>query len=109
MARSVRSAGTIVKLGRDLASWWPRECAECGGPIVGGRPIVGIAMIGAGCGRGVGSGHHGPEEGVRPQMIEAVVFDDPAPGTTVTLGDGLVETYLGHGIWQTISAGSERD
>ena len=63
MARSVRSAGTIVKLGRDLASWWPRECAECGGPIVGGSPIVGIAMIGAGCGRGVGSGHHGPEEG----------------------------------------------
>ena len=39
-------------------------------------------------------------------MIEAVVFDDPAPGTTVTLGDGLVETYLGHGIWQTISSGA---
>jgi hypothetical protein len=27
-------------------------------------------------------------------------YDDPAPGTTVTLGDGMVETYLGHGLWQ---------
>ena len=26
--------------------------------------------------------------------------DDPAPGTTLNLGDGLVEVYLGHGIWQ---------
>ena len=28
--------------------------------------------------------------------------DDPPPGTTVNLGDGLVEIYVGRGIWQTI-------
>ena len=33
-------------------------------------------------------------------------FDDPAPGTTVYLGEGLVETYLGHGIWETVPADS---
>lgn len=31
-------------------------------------------------------------------------FQDPAPGTTVSLGDGLVETYLGLGVWETVLA-----
>ena len=35
-------------------------------------------------------------------------YDDPPPGTTVNLGDGLVEIYIGRGNWQTIPAGSER-
>jgi hypothetical protein len=33
-------------------------------------------------------------------------FEDPPPGTTVNLGDGLVEVYLGRGIWQTVPRGS---
>ena len=35
-------------------------------------------------------------------------FEDPPPGTTVNLGDGLVEMYLGRGIWQTVPTGSHR-
>jgi len=35
--------------------------------------------------------------------------DDPAPGTEVYLGEGLVETHVGNWIWQTIPAESERD
>lgn len=30
--------------------------------------------------------------------------DDPPPGTTVNLGNGLVEIYLGRGIWQAVAA-----
>ena len=30
-------------------------------------------------------------------------FDEPAVGTQVFLGDGLVEVYVGCGIWQTVS------
>ena len=30
--------------------------------------------------------------------------DDPPPGTTVNLGNGLVEIYLDRGIWQTVAA-----
>jgi hypothetical protein len=32
-------------------------------------------------------------------------FDDPAVGTEVTLGDGLVEIYIGRGIWQRCENG----
>jgi hypothetical protein len=32
--------------------------------------------------------------------------DDPPPGTTVNLGDGLVEIYVGHGVWQSIPPGN---
>jgi hypothetical protein len=33
--------------------------------------------------------------------------EDPPPGTTVNLGNGLVEIHIGRGIWQTVDA-SER-
>jgi len=29
-------------------------------------------------------------------------FDDPPVGTEVFLGDGLVEVYVGRGVWQTV-------
>jgi hypothetical protein len=32
--------------------------------------------------------------------------DDPPPGATVNLGNGLVEVYLVRGIWQTVTRGS---
>lgn len=32
--------------------------------------------------------------------------DDPPPGTTVNLGDGLMEVYVGSGIWQTVRRAS---
>ena len=28
--------------------------------------------------------------------------DNPAPGTTVNLGDGLVDLHLGAGVWETV-------
>jgi hypothetical protein len=28
--------------------------------------------------------------------------EDPPPGTTVNVGNGFVEIYLGNGVWQTI-------
>ena len=36
-------------------------------------------------------------------------FDDPWPGTKADRGDGIYETYLGHGIWETISDSDVRD
>lgn len=29
-------------------------------------------------------------------------YEDPAPGTEVWLGDGLIEIHIGNGIWETI-------
>ena len=64
----------VIELGRDLEKLVSaRVRRSAAGRSWAAVLIGGIAMIGAGCGRGVGSGHHGPEEGVRPQMIEAVV------------------------------------
>jgi hypothetical protein len=35
-------------------------------------------------------------------------YDDPPPGTTANIAGepGMVEVYLGHGIWQTVPRGS---
>ena len=29
--------------------------------------------------------------------------EDPPPGTTVNVGNGFVEVYLGNGVWQTVN------
>jgi len=42
----------------------------------------------------------------RPYKWSQRWSDDPPPGTTVNLGDGLIETYLGHGIWETTPRGA---
>jgi hypothetical protein len=30
-------------------------------------------------------------------------YDDPPVGTEVLLGDGLVDVYVGRGVWQTVA------
>ena len=35
--------------------------------------------------------------------------EDPPPGTTVNVGNGCVEVYLGNGVWQTVNRRSIGD
>jgi hypothetical protein len=39
----------------------------------------------------------------RPYRWSQRWFDDPPVGTEVNLGGGLVEVYVGRGIWQTVA------
>jgi hypothetical protein len=49
------------------------------------------------------NGHRSSLEG-QPTRWSQRWFDDPAPGTIVNLGGGLVEVHLGGGQWRTVSA-----
>jgi hypothetical protein len=50
------------------------------------------------------NGHSGGLE-EQPYRWSQRWFEDPPPGTTVNLGDGLVEVHLGRGNWQTVPRG----
>jgi hypothetical protein len=43
----------------------------------------------------------------RPYKWSQRWFDDPPVGTTVVLGDGLVEVHVGGGVWETRKAVGE--
>jgi hypothetical protein len=36
-------------------------------------------------------------------------YENPAPGTEVCLGDGLIEVHVGNGIWETMPVSELRD
>ena len=42
----------------------------------------------------------------RPYKWSQRWFQDPPVGTTVNLGDGMVEVHVGGGLWQTIARAS---
>ncbi len=49
-----------------------------------------------------GNGHHGALE-EQPYKWSQRWSEDPPPGTTVNLGNGFAEMYIGNGIWQTVN------
>jgi hypothetical protein len=98
------------------------KCARCGEAIEpgsdwaldhrdDGRGYLGVSHSvcnsRAGAFKLLGLNGHGGALVEKPYRWSQRWFDDPPVGTTVVLGDGLVEVHVGGGVWETRKAVGE--